>query len=81
MKQIPLRLFQQKATQYLDDLPVALTRYGRVVCYIYPDKAKDEPITKSKPPKEAPSENKIEMCKCGDNMKGLCPKRKCAGFK
>jgi len=34
MKKIPFREFQQKGTKFLEDLPIALTRYGKVIAIV-----------------------------------------------
>jgi hypothetical protein len=34
MKQVPVRDFQLRANDYLSELPIALTRYGRVVAIV-----------------------------------------------
>jgi antitoxin (DNA-binding transcriptional repressor) of toxin-antitoxin stability system len=36
MKQISMREFQLNASQLIEDLPIALTRYGRVVAIVIP---------------------------------------------
>jgi hypothetical protein len=38
MKKITLREFQHRAGEYLDELPITLTRYGRDIAVVtYPD--------------------------------------------
>ena len=38
MKQVPLRTFQQSASEYINNLPVELTRHGKVIALVvHPD--------------------------------------------
>ena len=34
MKKVSLRNFQLKPSKYINDLPIALTRYGKVIAFI-----------------------------------------------
>lgn len=84
MRRITLREFQRNASRYLYDLPLALTRYRRVVCEVHEvDKstkkqaiAETEDLKKSektvqKDLSKLQKEQNIETCKHG-SLFDLC---------
>jgi len=63
MKTVPFREFQQKGTKYLDGLPIALTRYGKIVAIVKLPSAESfiqDSIEEPKKPK-----GYIQSCKHG----------------
>jgi len=79
MRKVSLRSFQLKPTKYLKDLPIALTRYGKVICFIGPlPKAVSKHFRKEEKKKEAIAGahsvtrgDDVKLCKHGAQI-GLC---------
>lgn len=80
MKKIPFREFQQMGTKLLDDLPIALTRYGKVVAYVRKDKGSGSSFKKTfdETKKIANNWKPAKECKHGIPT-ALCKDRKCRG--
>lgn len=69
---IPLRLFQQEAKKFLKDLPIELTRYGRVIAVVYSPGGPAKKISET-PEKILPEtpDYDFRLCKHGARI-GIC---------
>ena len=63
MKNIPLRSFQLKPSLYLDELPVNLTRYGKVIARLSVPVITEGPVEKKEPFKTPVIINEVPLVK------------------